>query len=96
MRLSELISINLKDIKEILKDIARGTGYYDLERELSCNIVEYGDSAIVLQLRGWVGAPAYWPATFAVNNAIKGEFDKAGISIPYPQLDVHTKWNHTF
>ena len=77
--------------KDILKDIARNSGYYILDQELTCNISEYADSSIVLLLRGWVGASAYWPATFAVNNAIKPAFDKAGIEIPYPQMDMHAK-----
>lgn len=77
--------------KEILIQIAKDTGYFLEDKELTCNISEYADSAIVLLLRGWVGAPAYWPATFAVNNAIKPAFDKAGIEIPYPQMDVHNR-----
>ena len=82
---------NIDLAKDILKDIARNSGYYMLDNEISCNIVEYADSAIILQLRGWVGTAAYWPATYAVNNAIKPAFDRAGIEIPYPQLDIHKK-----
>lgn len=82
---------NIELAKDILKDIARNSGYYMLDSEISCNIVEYADSAIILQLRGWVGTAAFWPATYAVNNAIKPAFDRAGIEIPYPQVDVHNR-----
>lgn len=82
---------DLEKAKEILKKIAKDSGYFLEDKELSCNVSEYADHAIILLLRGWVGAPAYWPATFAVNNAIKPAFDEAGIEIPYPQMDVHNK-----
>ena len=82
---------DLEKAKEVLKNIAKNSGYFLEDKELSCNVTEYADSSIVLLLRGWVGAPAYWPALFAVNNAIKPAFDKAGIEIPYPQMDVHNK-----
>ena len=82
---------NIELAKDILKDIARNSGYYLLDKELSCNVIEYADSSVILQLRGWVGTPAFWPATYAVNNAIKPAFDRAGIEIPYPQIDVHKK-----
>ncbi len=82
---------DVEKAKEILKNIAKESGYYDLDKELCCHVLEYADSAIILLLRGWVGSPAYWPATFAVNNAIKPAFDEAGIEIPYPQMDVHSK-----
>lgn len=82
---------DVEKAKEILKKLAKDSGYFMEDQELSCNILEYADSAIILVLRGWVGAPAYWPATFAINNSIKKAFDEAGIEIPYPQMDIHNK-----
>lgn len=50
---------------------------------------EHGDSAINLYLRPWVDADDYWPYYFAMMEKVKLAFDKEGISIPYPQRDVH-------
>ena len=50
---------------------------------------EPGESAITVGLRAWVATENYWPVKWKMNERIKEEFDAAGISIPYNQLDVH-------
>jgi len=50
---------------------------------------EHGDSSINLYLRPWVDAGDYWPYYFGMMEKVKLAFDKEGISIPYPQRDVH-------
>jgi small conductance mechanosensitive channel len=52
-------------------------------------VVSYGDSAINYTLRFWVPAAEYWNAFFTVNENIKAEFDKAGVEMTYPHLNVH-------
>ncbi len=49
----------------------------------------YGDSSIDLILRPWCKTEDYWNVFFEVNQKIKEEFDSKGISIPFPQRDVH-------
>ena len=48
-----------------------------------------GDSAVILNLRGWINSADYWPAVRDLNKAIKIELQAAGYSIPFPQRDVH-------
>ncbi|WP_319779493.1 mechanosensitive ion channel domain-containing protein [Maridesulfovibrio sp.] len=48
-----------------------------------------GDSSIDIFVRPWVGSADYWATKFALLEKIKISFDEAGISIPYPQSDVH-------
>ena len=48
-----------------------------------------GESALTVGLRAWVATENYWPVKWKMNERIKEEFDAAGISIPYNQLDVH-------
>lgn len=52
-------------------------------------VKEYGDSAVVLLLRLWCRNEDYWDLQFDMNEKVKDAFDRNGISIPYPQLDVH-------
>lgn len=52
-------------------------------------VISLGDSSINIVARVWVEAANYWPLFFAMNEAVKKEFDKQGISIPFPQRDVH-------
>ena len=52
-------------------------------------VAGYGDSAINYTLRVWVPAAEYWNAFFTINENIKAEFDKAGVEMTYPHLNVH-------
>ena len=51
---------------------------------------ELADSSVNFYVRPWVATSNYWPVHFDLTEKIKLEFDKNGISIPYPQIDVHT------
>ncbi len=48
------------------------------------------DSAVILTLRFWANNDVFWPAHFHTMETVKNRFDEAGITIPFPQLDVHT------
>ena len=52
-------------------------------------VKEMADSAVVLVIRPWVKTEDYWDFFFDFQKAIKQKYDKAGISIPFPQRDVH-------
>ena len=54
-----------------------------------CDVSDYADSAITLFLRFWVNTADYWGAYFNAYNSIQSAFAKAGIEVPFPQLDVH-------
>jgi len=80
-------------------DIARAKGILEAiikkeERVLedpATNIAvsELGDSSVNFVVRPWVKTSDYWDVYFALTEEIKITFDKEGISIPYPQQDVH-------
>ena len=48
-----------------------------------------GDSSVDFVVRPWVKTADYWRVYFDLTERIKTEFDKEGISIPFPQRDVH-------
>lgn len=48
-----------------------------------------GDSAVEYTVRAWCKASDYWDVKFDLLENVKKEFDANGISIPYPQMDVH-------
>ena len=48
-----------------------------------------GDSAVEWKVRVWVAATDYWPAQERLIGEVKQHLDSAGISIPFPQMDVH-------
>ncbi len=50
---------------------------------------ELGDSSVNFNVRPWVKSGDYWPLYFDLNEKIKMAFDDNGITIPFPQMDVH-------
>ena len=52
-------------------------------------VLELADSSVNFAVRPWVNPVDYWDVYFSVTRGIKEELDKAGISIPFPQRDVH-------
>lgn len=50
---------------------------------------ELADSSVNFTVRVWVNTPDYWSVYFAMHESVKKEFDAKGISIPFPQQDVH-------
>ncbi len=52
-------------------------------------LLELGASSIDFAVRPWVKSGDYWTTRAALLEAIKACFDKEGISIPYPQQDIH-------
>jgi small conductance mechanosensitive channel len=52
-------------------------------------VSELADSSVNFVLRPWVKTADYWGVYFDLTEAIKKRFDEVGISIPFPQRDVH-------
>lgn len=49
----------------------------------------HGDSALVFTVRAWCQTDDYWTVHFDLTEAVKAAFDRHGITIPFPQVDVH-------
>lgn len=52
-------------------------------------VLELADSSVNFAVRPWVKTADYWDVFFATQEKIKKTFDAEGITIPYPQQDVH-------
>ncbi len=52
---------------------------------------QHGESALTFVCRVWAKTEDYWDVYFDLMEEIKKAFDREGIEIPYPQLDVHMK-----
>jgi small conductance mechanosensitive channel len=50
---------------------------------------ELADSSVNFIVRPWTKTADYWDVYWDITRRVKDEFDAAGISIPYPQQDVH-------
>jgi small conductance mechanosensitive channel len=56
-------------------------------------VSELGDSSVNFITRSWVESADYWDVYFELIEKVKLTFDEKGISIPYPQMDVHLQKN---
>lgn len=54
-------------------------------------VTNLGESSVDISTRSWVNASDYWGVKFDLTKAAKTEFDKAGISIPYPHTTMVQK-----
>ncbi len=80
---------DVRRAKEILADIlARGERVLG-KPEPTIGVLELADSSVNIAVRPWVKTADYWSVYFDVTEAVKPAFDAQGITIPYPQQDVH-------
>ncbi|MDD3705654.1 MAG: mechanosensitive ion channel [Clostridiaceae bacterium] len=75
----------------VLKEIVTSHPKTLKEPEPFVRMSEHGDSAIVYTVRVWANSADYWTVHFDVIEKVKQRFDEEGLSIPYPQMDVHVK-----
>lgn len=75
--------------KGIIEDILKSENRVLNHPECVIAVGELADSSVNFYVRPWVATSNYWAVHFDLTERIKLEFDKNGISIPFPQMDVH-------
>ena len=76
----DIISEILSNDERVLKD-----------HPVQVAVSELADSSVNFVARPWVNAADYWGVVFDATEAVKKRFDAEGISIPFPQRDIHIK-----
>jgi len=56
-------------------------------------VASLNDSAVQINVRPWAKSGDYWSVAAATLVAVKTELEKAGVKIPFPQIEVHTASN---
>lgn len=80
---------DIKKAKEILVEMVNSDERILKDPAPVVNVGSLGDSSVNLNCRPWVNAADYWGVFFDFQENVKIRFDKEGISIPFPQRDVH-------
>lgn len=80
---------DLKKAKDILNEMVEADARILAEPAPTVAVSELADSSVNFVVRPWVKSADYWAVMFDFNEAVKLRFDKEGISIPFPQMDVH-------
>lgn len=82
---------DLKKAQTIIEDVLAQDGRVLPEPKSNVAVFELADSSVNFVVRPWVKSADYWDTYFDMTANIKLALDKKGISIPYPQRDVHIK-----
>lgn len=80
---------DLKKTKKVLTKIVSDNKLVLKSPEPQIAVSELADSSVNFVVRPWVKTEDYWVAYFDLLETIKVTLDKEGISIPYPQRDLH-------
>jgi small conductance mechanosensitive channel len=86
-------SDDLKKAKEIIASLLNGDSRVLKDPESLIVVSGLGDSSVNITVRAWCNKTDYWGVFFDMQERVKLEFDKQGVSIPFPQRDVHV-YNH--
>lgn len=73
--------------------LANNIPHVDIDCTPFVALQSLSDSSVDITVRAWVPTEFYWPVYFDVNERIYKELPKAGISFPFPQMDVHIQKN---
>jgi len=80
---------DLKKAKEILKGMLAADERILKEPAPTVAVAELADSSVNFVVRPWVATADFWAVKFDFTEAVKLRFDAEGISIPFPQMDLH-------
>ena len=80
---------DMKQAKAVLEKILADHEFVLSDPPPQVVVAELADSSVNFNVRPWSKTEDYWTVYSDVTEAVKLEFDKQGISIPFPQQDVH-------
>ncbi|MDO6568344.1 mechanosensitive ion channel [Alteromonas sp. 1_MG-2023] len=84
---------DLRKAKEILNEMVRADERILSEPAPTVAVSELADSSVNFVVRPWCKASDFWGVKFDFTEQVKLRFDQEGISIPFPQMDVHLHKN---
>ncbi|MCR5150364.1 MAG: mechanosensitive ion channel [Clostridiales bacterium] len=82
---------DINKARECLKSVARRCEYVLDSPEPIIAVLEHAASSVNLACYVWCKTSDYWQTFYYMQEAVKVEFDKCGIEIPFSQVDVHIK-----
>ena len=92
-RLDILVGISydadIRRAREVILQVLEADAAVLKEKERKVFVQELGDSSVNLDVRCFALNEDYWECRWRITEQIKYALDEAGITIPYPQMDVH-------
>lgn len=82
---------DLDRAKKVLSDIIQSEERIHGEPTPEILVDEFGDSALTLKIRVWTQNVEFWNLHYDMKETVKKAFDHEGITMPFPQRDIHIK-----
>lgn len=80
---------DLRMARNILQDIVEGDDRVLTDPAPAVVVGALADSSVNFLVRPWVNSADYWPVFWDTTEKVKLRFDEAGITIPFPQRELH-------
>lgn len=80
---------DIRKAKEILLEVVKGDENVLSDPAPFVGVSELADSSVNLAVRPWTHPTTYWDVYFNTLENCKNALDKGGVTIPFPQMDVH-------
>jgi small conductance mechanosensitive channel len=75
--------------RKVIQEVADGCPMVLKTPPIDILVSELADSSVNFAVRPWCKSEHFWDVYFYMHEHIKKAFDKSGVSIPFPQMDVH-------
>lgn len=82
---------DIRSAREVLLAVLEKDPDVLKDRERRVFVEELADSSVILCVRCWSRNDTYWETKWRLTENVKYALDEAGISIPFPQMDVHVQ-----
>jgi small conductance mechanosensitive channel len=80
---------DIKHVKRVIDEVLAADTRILSDPAPTVGVSELADNSVNFIVRPWVNAADHWGVRLGLTEAMKLRFDAEGISIPYPQRDVH-------
>ena len=75
--------------RKVIQSVSDACPHLLKDKKTLIEVSELADSSVNFIVRPWCKSEHYWDVWFYMNENIKKSFDREGVGIPFPQLDVH-------
>ncbi len=82
---------DIQQAKDILADIAKQAPAIYQDPAPIIGVAGQNDSCVSIDMKVWCRTDDYWDVKYFLEERVKLAFDEAGITIPFPQVDVHIR-----
>jgi small conductance mechanosensitive channel len=82
-------SDDLDKVRKIIEELVAAESRILKDPQCQIAVSELADSSVNFVVRPWSKSEDYWSVRFDLIEAVKKRFDEEGVSIPFPQRDVH-------